>query len=148
MSLSLAAKSIPEKIDGFVDKVELNCEKYTDSDWEKATNEYKELVSKYYDNREEYTDAEKMMAARAMGRFHALLLKNGINKGLSRLGDFGTTLPEYIKGFSGNVEGFQLGSALKEFIDKIDIESAMNDLEKALEGIFGDEAEDASEASE
>lgn len=136
MNLSLSARSIPEKLDRFVDDVELRCDRYTESDWEKATDEYHSLISKYYADRENFSDAEKMMAARAMGRFHALLIKNGINKGLSRLGDFTSTIPGYVQGFSDNVEGFELGNAIKEFIDKIDIEKALNDFGKALDSLF------------
>lgn len=137
MSLTLSAKSIPEKLDRFVDEAELKCDKYTSSDWEKSTSEYRDLVRKYYASRDEFSDAEKMMAARAMGRYHALLLKRGVNTGISKLSDIGITMPEYIKGFSGNVEGFNLNEALKDFFDKIDIEKALDDFGKTLEGIFG-----------
>lgn len=61
-----------------MDKTELNASSYSQSDWEKSAIEYQKLVDDYMYSGKEYTDAEKEMAARAMGRYHALLVKNGI----------------------------------------------------------------------
>lgn len=75
---SCASQSAPQKLDNFVDKTELNASSYSQSDWEKSAIEYQKLVDDYMYSGKEYTDAEKEMAARAMGRYHALLVKNGI----------------------------------------------------------------------
>ena len=83
------------------------------------------------------------MAARAMGRYHALLLKNGIEKGASFLKEFGKMLPEYLDGLASgldeNADG--VGSALENLFDEEKMEKSLDALGSALEKLFGGDSE-------
>lgn len=55
-------------LDSFVDNAELNSSDYDAEDWQKSMLQYERLVEEYSNSGKEYTDAEKQMTARAMGR--------------------------------------------------------------------------------
>lgn len=140
---SCGSSSEPQKLDSFVDKAELNASSYSQSDWEKSAIQYQKLVDDYMYSGKEYSDAEKEMAARAMGRYHALLLKSGIEKGASFLKEFGKMLPEYLDGLASgldeNADG--VGSALENLFDEEKMEKSLDALESAFEKLFGTDNE-------
>lgn len=140
---SCASQSAPQKLDNFVDKTELNASSYSQSDWEKSAIEYQKLVDDYMYSGKEYTDVEKEMAARAMGRYHALLVKNGIEKGASFLKEFGKMLPEYLEGLASgldeNADGIE--SAIENLFDEEKMEKSLDSLGSALEKLFGGDVE-------
>lgn len=134
---SCSMQNLPVAMDKFVDNAELKVEHYSDSDWEKSTNEFEKLIAEYTNSDKEYTEAEKEMAARAMGRYHALLLKQGMAKSQEYIRLLGKILPEYLDGFAaeiGNSEG--LIKSLKSLIDTTAFESSMEKLGSALENLF------------
>ena len=83
--------------------------------------QYERLVEEYSNSGKEYTDAEKQMTARAMGRYHSLLIKNGVEQSAAYLKELEAILPSYLEGL---VDG--LGENSEE-------------LGKTLEGIFNSE---------
>lgn len=66
---SCISQSEPQKLDSFVDKDELNYSSYSQSEWEQSAIEYQKPVDDYMYSGKEYTEAQKEMAARAMGRY-------------------------------------------------------------------------------
>lgn len=128
ITTSCATASLPEKLDSFVDKAELKSEKYNQDDWKKSQEEYEKLVEQYTNSDKEYTDAEKQMAIRAMGRYHALLVKNGIKESASYLRELGKLLPSYLNGL---VEG--LGEDSEEFLKELEDSFDSEELEKSLD---------------
>lgn len=85
-------------MEDFVSKTEANCATYSTQDWEKSTIQYEQLVNDYVSGENQYTDSEKEVAANAMGRYHALLLKNGVEKSAAFLKELGKILPSYFDG--------------------------------------------------
>lgn len=130
--------SAPKKLDSFVDKAELNSSSYTDEDWVKSEAQYEKLVNEYLNSSKEYTDPEKQMAARAMGRYHALLIKNGIKKSASYLKELGNLLPSYLEGLSDEIgEGTSdIESTLENLFDEEKIEKSLEKIGSVLEGLF------------
>lgn len=129
----------PEKLDSFVDKAELNSENYDEKDWLKSQEQYNRLVKKYANSGKEYTEAEKKMAARAMGRYHSLLLKNGIKLSAEYLKELGSILPSYLDGL---MEGLsessdEIGKSLEGIFNSEELEKSIESLGEKLEQIFG-----------
>ena len=126
-------------MDSFVDKAELDSDGYSSEDWEKSTQDFQTLVDKYNNSEKQYSEAERQMAARAMGRYHALLLKNGLVKTGSVIEDLVKIIPEYIEGFAdelvNNSEGFL--QELESVLDSGRFESSFEKLGSALESVFG-----------
>lgn len=136
---SCANTSAIVKLDHFVDDAELKSPDYTSQDWEKSQTEYNLLVEKMLEDDSEYTDEEREMAARAMGRYHALLIKYGIEKSATLFQQLGKLLPQYIDGFASALEenGQNIESFFKNLFDEEKINQSMEHLEQSLESIFG-----------
>lgn len=137
--LGSCSASIPEKLDRFVDKAELNSSSYDANDWQKSLNQYAELVNEFSSSGKEYSNAEKEMAARAMGRYHSLLIKNGIEASATYIKELKSILPSY---FEGLVEGLdensdEIGKSLEGLFDSEELSKVIENLEEKLEGIFG-----------
>lgn len=137
---SCAAQNLPEKLDSFVDKAELNSDKYSSQDWEKSQEDFQILLDQFNaSDKSQYTDAEKQMAARAMGRYHALLIKEGLEKTEDIIGSIGKILPEYINGLATELgNGTEnLLKTLESLVDTAALDSTFKKLDKVLEGLFG-----------
>lgn len=142
--VSCATANLPEKLDSFVDKAELKSEKYDQDDWKKSVEEYEKLVDEYTNYNKEYTEAEKQMALRAMGRYHALLVKNGLKESASYLKELGKLLPSYLNGLVEGIgedgEGFL--KELEEAFDSEELEKSFENLGEALENLLGGSCEE------
>lgn len=137
---SCANTSAIVKLDHFVDEAELKSSEYSEKDWELSKAEYEKLVAEMLSDDSEYSDQEREMAARAMGRYHALLIKNGLEQSTSLIKQFGKMLPEYIEGFASSLEesGQNVQSFLQDLFNEEKIDQSLEHLEKSLESIFGD----------
>ena len=133
-----STKSLPQKLDEFVDNAELKSDSYTSADWEKSIAAYEELANQYSSTDESYTDAERQMAKRAMGRYYALLLKKGISEGAAYLKEFSKMLPDYLKGFTEGLkeDSGNLREQLEAAIDTTGLEQSLQELGRAFEGLF------------
>lgn len=92
-------KNIPVAIDEFVSQTELNCDSYSAEDWKKSLAEFKRLTDEYASNENSYSEAEKKIVTEAVGRYHALLLKNGAEYVKEMIGKF----PDYINGLTNGL---------------------------------------------
>lgn len=146
LATSCVSSSLPEKMDSFVDKAELNADSFTPEDWKKSAVEFQVLVDRYSNSDKQYSEAEKQMAARAMGRYHALLLKNGLDKTKNVIENLGKILPEYIDGFATELENNSEGfiQELESLIDTSRVEASLEKLGSALESLFGTSEESAN----
>lgn len=137
--MSCTMQSLPQQLDTFVDKAELNSESYDYSDWEKSKSQYEQMINAYMSSDKVYSDSEKEMAARAMGRYHALLIKNGIKESAAFLKELGNILPAYLDGFSSEVgdNTVDWDGIINDAFDDEKLEESLDGLEKALENLFG-----------
>lgn len=141
LAISCMVTSVPQKLDRFVDKAELKSASYTSADWKRSISEYDKLADKYAATKEEYSPEEQEMAARAMGRYHSLLLKNGIEVSKSYLDKLKEVLPSYIEGLT---EGFGKGAeslekTLEELLSDEKLEKSLESLGQQIEKIASDE---------
>ncbi len=133
-----SSSNVPQKLDSFVDKAELESSDYDAEDWQKSMSRYEKLVEEYSYSGKEYSDAEKQMAARAMGRYHSLLIKNGIEQSAAYLKELESILPSYLEGL---VDGLgenseDLGKTLEGIFNSEEIEDAFEGLSKKLDAIL------------
>lgn len=125
-----SSSNIPQKLDSFVDNAELKSNDYDAEDWQNSMLQYEELVEELSNSGKEYSTAEKQMAARAMGRYHSLLIKNGIEQSAAYLKELESILPSYLEGL---VDG--LGENSEEFGKTLEGISNSEELEKAFDGL-------------
>ncbi|MGM9790074.1 MAG: hypothetical protein ACI3Y9_07175 [Candidatus Cryptobacteroides sp.] len=136
---SCAVQTVPQQMDEFVEDAEANAEDYTAEDWAQSTEAYKMLVDEYLNSGQEYTEEEKQMAASAIGRYHALLLNNGIALAGGYLKKLGEILPSYLDGFASGIEesGGDIESFFNNLVDEEALEQSAERLNEALENFFG-----------
>ncbi len=134
-----SSSSIPQKLDSFVDNAELESRDYDVEDWQESKLQYEKLVEEYCNSGKEYTDAEKQMAANAMGRYHSLLIKNGIEQSATFLKELEAILPSYMEGL---IEGLgenseEIGKTMGGILNSEEMEKAFEGLGNKLDEIFG-----------
>lgn len=134
-----SSSNIPQKLDSFVDNAELKSNDYDAEDWQNSMLQYEELVEEFSNSGKEYSNAEKQMAARAMGRYHSLLIKNGIEQSAAYLKELESILPSYLEGLidglGENAEEF--GKTLEGISNSEELEKAFDGLGNRLEELFG-----------
>lgn len=131
-------KSIPEDIDSFVDKAEIKAPGYNMSDWETSKAEYEALVDQFTDNFSKFTDDQKALATNAMGRYHALLVKNGLAESVGVLNMIKNLIPSYIDGITGVLKENEqeIVNTLSGILDLNSIGSSLNDLGTEIGGLL------------
>ena len=105
-------ENLPQKIDDFVIKAQVNCKDYTQADWEQSVKEYEALMEEYNKKESTFTAEEKQKVANAAGRYHALLVENAIDQSsaeikalLKELADQSKLLPAFMDGFKDVLQG-------------------------------------------
>ena len=138
---SCAVQTIPQQLDEFVEKAETKAEDYSAEDWQQSNEEYSALLDEYLNSGQEYTEEEKQMAASAIGRYHALLLKNGVAIAGGYLKKLGEILPSYLDGFASGIEesGGDLESFFNNLVDEEALDQSLSKLEESLKKLFGTE---------
>ena len=80
-----AGCSVPCRLNHFVNRTEKNAYKYSLRDWHYSLDRYERLVTQYVQNYTRYNTNQKRMAMRAMGRYHAMLVKAGVRESANLL---------------------------------------------------------------
>lgn len=96
--------SLSTRMTKYVSDVESSCENWTAEDWEISCEEYEKLLEEYKLNYDSYTLEEKKAINKAIGRYHGLLIRNGIEEAASTIKEFGERLPSLIDGFMSAFE--------------------------------------------
>lgn len=134
-----SSSNIPQKLDSFVDNAELKSSEYDAEDWQKSMNQYEKLVEEYSNTDKEYSEPEKQMVARAIGRYHFLLIKNGVEQSASYLKELESILPSYLEGLVDGIgeNSEELEKTLEGLFNSEELEKEVEGLGNKLEEIFG-----------
>lgn len=134
-----SSSNMPQKLDSFVDNAELKSNDYDAEDWQNSILQYEELVEEFSNSGKEYSNAEKQMAARAMGRYHSLLIKNGIEQSAAYLKELESILPSYLEGLTDGLgeNSEEFGKTLEGISNSEELEKAFDGLGNRLEELFG-----------
>lgn len=132
------SSSAPQKLDSFVDKTELNCDKYDADDWRKSMLQYDQLVKEFNKPGRQYTEAEKQMAARAMGRYHSLLIKNGVELTAAYLEELKAVLPSYLDGLMNGLDenSEEIEKSLESIFNSEELEKAFSAFGEKMDEVF------------
>ena len=134
--------NVPQNIDDFVVKAQVNSSSYTQEDWDKSIAEYEKLIDEYQKNESSYTAEEKQRVANALGRYHALLLENAMEQSadslkgmLKELADYAKMLPAYMDGFKDVLESDTL--KLENIFSDIFASDPVKDILGSIGSLFG-----------
>lgn len=135
-------ENLPQKIDDFVIKAQVNCKDYTQADWERSAKEYQALMDEYGKNESTYTAEEKQKVANAAGRYHALLVENAIDQSsaeikalLQELADQSKLLPAFMDGFKDVLQGDSV--KLENIFSDIFASDPVKEIIGSIGSIFG-----------
>ena len=144
-------KNLPDRLDDFVDEAELASAKYSAEDWQASRDAYEELIAEYAEHEDQYTQEQKNRVMRDMGRYHALLVVNGIHETTSFIKNLKSILPSYLEGVSDVVKENKEGvrDMFRDIFDvsgiKESIEGLMDDIDDLIEDA-GEELDQLEEA--
>ena len=133
-----ATVSLPDRLDKFVEKTELEYKNYTDDDWKKSRDEYDALVAEMKKDYDSYSTTEKVRMMKAMGRYGALTVENEVSEASGTIGDILESIPKTINDMIENIDT----AAVRASVDSI--KGSINDiiesidtarLRKAVEGL-------------
>ena len=130
---------LPEQLDAFVDNAELRSSTYDAEDWERSVKKYETLVRQYSSSKVQYTESEKHLAAQAMGRYHVLLVANGIEQSAALLKEMAEIFPSYLEGVLDGLEenSGTIKEALKSLMGEDEkFEMKMKGFDERLEEII------------
>lgn len=99
LMLTACTSSLSSRIDKAVADVEANCETWTEEEWDLAIDDYSKLLEEYEMNYNSYSAEEKAEINRALGRYSALMVKQGFREAGDALEDFTESLPSLVEGF-------------------------------------------------
>ena len=99
--LFLTSCEIPTsvKFDNYVDRVEENCDSWTEEEWQISREKYYELLEEYEANYENMTQEERDVINKAIGRYNGILVRKGLDKVDESVKGFIEKLPSLFEGF-------------------------------------------------
>ena len=92
------------KFDNYVDRVEENCDNWTEEEWEMSKEKYRQLLEEYEANYENMTQEERDAINKAIGRYNGILVRKGLEKVDESINGFVDRLPSLFEGFMSAFE--------------------------------------------
>ena len=108
-------KSLPDRMDEFVEKTEAEYKNYTDEQWAKSKEDYNALVKEWEENMDSFSTSEKVRVMKSMGRYGAMVLEKEVAGASDSLGDILESIPETINDIIDQIDT----AAIKESVDGI-----------------------------
>ena len=104
--LFLTSCEIPTsmKFDNYVDRVEENCDDWTEEEWEMSKEQYRKLLKEYEENYDKMTQEERDAINKTIGRYNGILMKKGFEKVDESIKGFIYKLPSLFEGFMSAFE--------------------------------------------
>ena len=143
-------RNVPDRLDDFVDKAENTSSKYSPEDWKESKAKYEELINLYAEHEDQYTTEEKARVMKDIGRYHALLVVNGINEAAAFVETMKKILPSYLEGINEVINENKGGvtELIKGILNPEGLDQAVRGLLDELEGLAEEVSEGVDEAME
>ena len=139
-------RKVPDRLDAFVGEAEVSASKYSAEDWAESKAEYQALINEFSEHEDQYTDEEKARVMKDIGRYHALLVVNGINEAAAFVETLRKILPSYLDGIKEVVEENKSGVSdlIKGILNPEGIDRAVKGLMEEL-SVLGEEIDESVE---
>jgi len=109
LAVSCSALRAPARLDRLANVTERRAYRYNSRNWQYSLSKYRALMQEYVHNYGMYTRDEKRLAMNAIGRYHALLVKYGIENTVGVVEDlksYASVLKDMLKEDVGAVKDF------------------------------------------
>ena len=113
---SCGLRPLPERMDGFVAKVEKESASYSQEDWDAANEKFEALCEEYRQQRGSLTLDQIKQVRTAMGRYVAVAVRSGVDSVSSTIEEIGEQLPGLLQEIGDAVPGVleSIGNALRD----------------------------------
>ena len=112
MMVSSCKDTLPARFDRFVNYVEKNCETFSKSDWDKASDQFSQLMNEYTENYNTFNSDQRKQINAAITKYAGLAATSGVKSALRVVTDLVNQLPSFIDTISNFLK--ELGSKDKE----------------------------------
>ena len=106
LSITVPQTLLPLRFERFVDKVEKNADSFTKEEWQSASDQFDKLMADYEKSYDKLSDQDKERIDKAIGRYHALVVKSGINSVIESFNEAVSDLSSTIKGIVKGIGSF------------------------------------------
>lgn len=92
--VACGSSTIGDRMDRYVDKIERECDNYSEADWKKVSEKIDDFAEEFDGCRKELAPEQREKFVKAMGRFDRIAIRSG----LKNLFDAFEDIPAYFEG--------------------------------------------------
>ena len=96
MMVSSCKDALPARFDRFVNYVEKNCDNFSKSDWDKASDQFSKLMDEYTENYNTFNSDQRKQINSAITKYAGLAAKSGVKSALKVVSDMLNQLPSLV----------------------------------------------------
>lgn len=97
LMMTSCKETLPARFDRLVNYVEKHCDKFSQSDWDKANSQFSKLVDEYTENRNAYNADQRKQINSAIARYAGLVAKSGVKSAMDVVNDLLDQIPSFFE---------------------------------------------------
>lgn len=97
LMMTSCKENLPARFDRLVNYVEKHCDKFSQSDWDKANSQFSKLVDEYTENRNSYNADQRKQINSAIAKYAGLVAKSGVKSAMDVVNDLLEQIPSFFE---------------------------------------------------
>ena len=97
LMMTSCKENLPARFDRLVNYVEKHCDKFSQSDWDKANSQFSKLVDEYTENRNAYNADQRKQINSAIAKYAGLVAKSGVKSAMDVVNDLLEQIPSFFE---------------------------------------------------
>ena len=97
LMMTSCKENLPARFDRLVNYVEKHCDKFSQSDWDKANSQFSKLVDEYTENRNAYNADQRKQIKSAIAKYAGLVAKSGVKSAMDVVNDLLEQIPSFFE---------------------------------------------------
>ena len=97
LMMTSCKENLHARFDRLVNYVEKHCDKFSQSDWDKANSQFSKLVDEYTENRNAYNADQRKQINSAIAKYAGLVAKSGVKSAMDVVNDLLEQIPSFFE---------------------------------------------------
>lgn len=97
LMMTSCKETLPARFDRLVNYVDKHCDKFSQSDWDKANSQFSKLVDEYTENRNAYNADQRKQINSAIAKYAGLVAKSGVKSAMDVVNDLLDQIPSFFE---------------------------------------------------
>lgn len=97
LMMTSCKENLPARFDRLVNYVEKHCDKFSQSDWDRANSQFSKLVDEYTENRNAYNADQRKQINSAIAKYAGLVAKSGVKSAMDVVNDLLEQIPSFFE---------------------------------------------------